>query len=327
MSKTNSSNGTAHAWTDLSSQLTKALSQLDKALKSDTQFQAFTDTRAITKPVTFGIKAAGSSQPILISVEDSKAYVASQNAKPEFTLVALPEQWQRFFEPVQVMPYQSYWGMFGMNIKQKGIEVGGDWHSFACHAHFWRRTLEVLHDIHCGPTPEDDDNPETDEDCIVGRYTYVEAPIWGKCKVFYEIAGEGNQDIVFLHTAGSDSRQYHGVMNDPRARRELRMVAFDLPGHGRSFPSNSYAAGAHTNTEDSYVGIIGAMVKKLGLKKPIVCGASMAGQICLAVAVRAKEVGAVGTIPLQGYVCWSIRNVEIANGSQLGLPEYGPHFR
>jgi hypothetical protein len=110
MSKTNGSNGTAHAWTDLSSQISKALSQLDKALKGDTQFQAFTNTRAITKPVTFGIKAAGSSQPILITVEDGKAYAASKSAKPEFTLVALPEQWQQFFELVQVMPYQSYWG-------------------------------------------------------------------------------------------------------------------------------------------------------------------------------------------------------------------------
>ena len=42
------------------------------------------------------------------------------------------------------------------------------------------------------------------------------------------------------------------------------------------------------------------MVKKLSLNKPIICGASMAGQICLAVAVRADEVGAGGTIPLQG---------------------------
>jgi pimeloyl-ACP methyl ester carboxylesterase len=58
--------------------------------------------------------------------------------------------------------------------------------------------------------------------------------------------------------------------------------------------------GKHTNTEDGYVGFIGAAIKKLGLKKPIVCGASMAGQVCLAVAVRNDEVGALGTIPLQG---------------------------
>ena len=59
----------------------------------------------------------------------------------------------------------------------------------------------------------------------------------------------------------------------------------------------------HTNTEDSYVGFIAATIKKLDMKTPIVCGASMAGQVCLAVAARNKEVGAMGTIPLQGSDC------------------------
>lgn len=61
-----------------------------------------------------------------------------------------------------------------------------------------------------------------------------------------------------------------------------------------------YWSGTHINTKDSYVACIAAMIKKLNLNKPIVCGASMAGQISLACAVRAKEVGCVGTIALQG---------------------------
>ena len=63
---------------------------------------------------------------------------------------------------------------------------------------------------------------------------------------------------------------------------------------------SSCFAGNHTNNEDAYVGCIAAVVKKLGLNKPIICGASMAGQVCVAVAIRADEVGAGGTIPLQG---------------------------
>lgn len=124
-----------------------------------------------------------------------------------------------------------------------------------------------------------------------------------------------------MHTAGSDGRQYHGVLNDERMRKKCRMTAFDLPvscsihpllpqstqlifyfiqAHGRSFPYSTFHPGNHTNTEDSYVGCIAALIKKLGLNKPIVCGASMAGQISLACAIRYKEVGCVGTIPLQG---------------------------
>jgi pimeloyl-ACP methyl ester carboxylesterase len=90
-------------------------------------------------------------------------------------------------------------------------------------------------------------------------------------------------------------------------RKKCIMYAFDLPGHGRSFPSKDCPPGSHTNTEDSYIGIIASFVKTLGLRRPIICGASMAGQVCLAVAMRHKEVGAGGAIPLQGYVYMNIR--------------------
>jgi pimeloyl-ACP methyl ester carboxylesterase len=189
--------------------------------------------------------------------------------------------------------------MFGMNIKQEGIEVQGDQTAWAQFAHVWRRVLELARDAHCGPIKEDE-QPEDDKDHLTGRYVYLEAPVWGRVKTFYETSGEGKQQIVFLHTAGSDGRQYHGVMNDARMRKKCTMYCFDLPGHGRSFPSKCLP-GAHTNTEDSYIGIIAAFVKALGLRRPIICGASMAGQVCLAVAMRHKEVGAGGSIPLQGY--------------------------
>lgn len=136
----------------------------------------------------------------------------------------------------------------------------------------------------------EDTQPEMDEDHIVGRYIYVSPPVWGRTKVFYEKSGTGPQEIVFLHTAGSDSRQYHGVMNDKRMMEACTMIAFDLPAHGRSFPGQHYVPGNHTNTEDSYVGCIKEVVKALKLNKPIICGASMAGQVCVSVAIRAEEV-------------------------------------
>ncbi|KAG4432962.1 hypothetical protein IFR05_011557 [Cadophora sp. M221] len=288
-----------HAWADLPSQLKNAVPKFNNLLLKDPQFQAFADTPEIKSPITFGIKAAGSDNAVLVTV-NNKSGVAETGShkKAVFTLSALPEQWQEFFKPVPEMPYQSYWGMFGMNIKQDGIEILGDQLAFNKYTHFWRRALEVLHDAQCGPMKENS-QPETDEDHIIGRYLYIKTPVWGRCKVFYEASGEGKQQIVFLHTAGSDSRQYHGVMNDPAMRQKCSMIAFDLPGHGRSFPSE-LPPGAHTNTEDSYIGAIAAMVKALKLNKPIICGASMAGQVCLAVAIRADEVGAGGAIPLQG---------------------------
>ncbi|KEF60480.1 uncharacterized protein A1O9_02041 [Exophiala aquamarina CBS 119918] len=78
------------------------------------------------------------------------------------------------------------------------------------------------------------------------------------------------------------------------------MIAFDLPAHGRSFPGSKHVPGNHTNNEEAYVGTIREVVKALKLNKPIICGASMASQVCVAVPIRADEAGVGGTIPLQG---------------------------
>ena len=188
-----------------------------------------------------------------------------------------------------------------MNISQAGVEIRGNELASAQYYHLSRRTLELLRDGLHGPMKEDAE-PEQEDDVITGRYIFVNPPTWGRSKVFVETSGHGPQAVVLCHTAGSDSRQYHGVMNDKRALEKLTMYAFDLPSHGRSFPSRNHVPGNHTNNEDAYVGCIREVIRVLGLDKSIICGASMAGQVCLAVAARAKEVGAAGTIPLQGYV-------------------------
>lgn len=172
-----------HAWSDLTQPLKAAVSKTSSLLAKDDQFQAFANTPEL-QPLTFGIKAAGSDNSILITVKNKYGSAATGSHKDAvFTLSALPEQWEEFFKPVPAMPYQSYWDMFGMNIKQEGIEIIGDQLAFNKYTHFWRRALEVLHDAHCGPMKADE-QPETDEDFIIGRYVYVTAPIWGRCKVF-----------------------------------------------------------------------------------------------------------------------------------------------
>ncbi|KAJ9669255.1 hypothetical protein H2201_000607 [Coniosporium apollinis] len=274
------------SWADLPAALEGSMSKLDELLSSDGQLKAFTTSNAIDKPATFGIKSSGSDNTLLVEVTNGSAKATVGNPQSAlFTLSAF-----RFT--------RTMGGVLQANSSGAISELLGNT-EFAHWTHVWRRVLELAHHAHCGPYPEDE-QPKPDEDHLVGRYVYLTAPIWARCKVFYESSGDGDQPIVFLHTAGSDSRQYHGVMNDARMRKKGTMYCFDLPGHGRSFPSQSYYPGAHTITEDSYVGCIAAFVKALGLNKPIICGASMAGQVCLAVAIRHKVVGACGTIPLQG---------------------------
>ncbi|RMZ03297.1 hypothetical protein D0860_06865 [Hortaea werneckii] len=232
--------------------LEAVIPKVNAAAKTDEQLKAFTTTNAIVATATFGIKSAGSQNAIIATITNGGAKIKTGDTKQcLFVLSALPEQWQEFFRQTPAAPYQSYWGirrqfrrlveqdtdnatgMFGVNIKQEGIEIQGDQTAFAQWTHVWRRVLELLHDALVGPTPADEE-PDVDIDHIVGRYVYITLPVWGKCKVFYEHSGSGQRRIVFLHTAGSDGRQYHGVMNDepPLKNRQLLWHLYSAQAYG-----------------------------------------------------------------------------------------------
>ena len=69
----------------------------------------------------------------------------------------------------------------------------------------------------------------------VGRYLHLDD---GR-RIFVETAGEG-PPLLCLHTAGADSRQFRGLLEDPRVTDHHRVVAFDMPWHGRSDPPDDW---------------------------------------------------------------------------------------
>jgi pimeloyl-ACP methyl ester carboxylesterase len=69
---------------------------------------------------------------------------------------------------------------------------------------------------------------------IVGRYVRL-GVLGDECRVYFEEAGQGIP-LVCLHTAGADSRQFRHLMCDEAVTRFYRVIAFDLPWHGKSYP-------------------------------------------------------------------------------------------
>jgi len=125
-------------WRNLPEQLSAAVLKMNNLLAKDAQFQAFANTPEVS-PVTFGIKAAGSDNSILITVKNSHGSAISGNyTNALFTLSALPEQWEEFFKPIPKMPYQSYWGMFGKSFKKDCVSKfppAGHWYFFLVVSH------------------------------------------------------------------------------------------------------------------------------------------------------------------------------------------------
>lgn len=117
--------------------------------------------------------------------------------------------------------------------------------------------------------------------------------------LFEESAGDSDQPVMLLlHTAGADARQWHALMTDEALGRDWHMVAFDLPSHGRSPPTDGWRGEPwHLDTE-RYLGCIVAWMQARGARRVAIAGCSMGAAIGLAFLARHPEL-AFGAILLE----------------------------
>jgi pimeloyl-ACP methyl ester carboxylesterase len=117
---------------------------------------------------------------------------------------------------------------------------------------------------------------------IVGRY--VHAPVLGEdCRIYFEEAGQGIP-LVCLHTAGADSRQFRHLLCDEAVTRHYRVIAFDLPWHGKSYPPAGWEKSEYRLTTQRYVETVRTFCAALELDSPVVLGCSIGGRIVLQLA-------------------------------------------
>ena len=117
---------------------------------------------------------------------------------------------------------------------------------------------------------------------IVGRYLKLD--LAGRPhRLYVEEAGQGIP-LVCLHTAGSDSRQWRHLLNDTGVTRHFRVLAFDMPWHGKSLPPVGWQDEEYRLTTQAYVDLVLAFIGTLDLERPVVVGCSIGGKIVLELA-------------------------------------------
>jgi pimeloyl-ACP methyl ester carboxylesterase len=118
---------------------------------------------------------------------------------------------------------------------------------------------------------------------MIGRYVHVE--IDGTMhRIYFEEAGQGIP-LVCLHTAGSDNRQWRYLLADEEFSKHFRIIAFDLPWHGKSNPPANWDGSEYQLTTKRYTETIRAFCSALDLDKPVVMGCSIGGRIVLNLAI------------------------------------------
>jgi len=119
---------------------------------------------------------------------------------------------------------------------------------------------------------------------MVGRY-FTAAIQGADCRIYFEEAGQGIP-LVCLHTAGADSRQYRHLLCDPEITSRFRVLAFDMPWHGKSYPPDGHYDTDYELSTERYVETIRVFCASLGLQRPVVMGCSIGGRIVLQLAAR-----------------------------------------
>jgi pimeloyl-ACP methyl ester carboxylesterase len=214
-----------------------------------------------------------------------------------FGFRASPEIWARFFAKV---PEPLYHDFFAMLMRVPGFVLEGDTLVAMQNARALHRAMNVLRTVPGRFTDEgysaedaeaqtrpDHDTPAarssaTEMEPVVGRYLNLD--IAGvRHRLYFEEAGQG-VPLLCLHTAGADSRQYRHLLNDPAVTARYRVIAFDMPFHGRSNPPDGWWLHKYLLKTDDYLDIIRAVWKALDLTRPVVMGCSMGGAIALKIA-------------------------------------------
>jgi pimeloyl-ACP methyl ester carboxylesterase len=118
---------------------------------------------------------------------------------------------------------------------------------------------------------------------IIGRYLTLDLG-GAQHRIYFEEAGAGIP-LLCLHTGGADTRQYRHMMLDEAITSRFRVIAFDMPFHGKSTPPDGWHREEYKLTLESYTQAILAFSAALELDRPILLGCSIGGRIVLHLAM------------------------------------------
>ena len=125
---------------------------------------------------------------------------------------------------------------------------------------------------------------------IVGRYLKLD--LGGRPhRLYVEEAGAGIP-LVCLHTAGADNRQWRHLLNDAEITRHFRVLAFDMPWHGKSLPPVGWQDEEYRLTTQGYIDLVMTFIRTLGLEDRLCVVTGSTGGIGRAVAQLLVEEGA-----------------------------------
>ncbi len=205
------------------------------------------------------------------------------------TLRADAELWAKMLAPVPPPFFNDV-----APARARGLAVEADELLWWQYVPAVQRAVELLREpgavpepVHAGP------KPAGTFDAPVGRYVHLTLADGHDHRIFFEEAGPADGiPVLCQHTAGSHSAQYRHLFEEPAITSRFRLIAYDLPFHGKSVPPT----GRDWWTERYELrgaflrSVPVSLAAALGLDRPVFMGCSVGGLLALDLALHHPDV-------------------------------------
>jgi len=151
------------------------------------------------------------------------------------------------------------------------------------------RAIELLRPLTAEPPPREAKASGT-FDSPIGRYVHVD--LGGEDhRLYFEEAGSGIP-MLLQHTAGCHGAQWRHLFECKAITERFRLIAYDLPYHGKSLPpvGQKWWAREYRLSGGFLRAVPVSLARLLDLDRPVFMGCSVGGLLALDLALRHPDV-------------------------------------
>ena len=251
-----------------------------------------------------GVRLRIGGETLELFLSDGVKSTTNKNPNGMIEVSGLPEVWGEVFRAI---PRRFHNDVIA-NISQRcGLKRRGDAVVFAQYYAAVMRSVELLRpsllefeavsktdsEMLSRTVPQimpHDRRPHGTIDTPIGRYVHLNLGGHDH-RIYFEEAGQGIP-LLMQHTAGCHSSQWRHLFEFPEVTERFRLIAYDLPYHGKSIPPVDVAW-----WDEQYL-LKGAFLRSvplklseaLGLVDPVFMGCSVGGLLALDLAHKHSDV-------------------------------------
>ena len=232
---------------------------------------------------TGGLRFRADSTSIALTITDGQAEAgAPTDGREVIEYSTTDEHWQQLTTAVPPRFHNDL-----QALTASGAPTGrtGD---ATMHAQYYAAVMRALELLRpeapvAAPLPP---KPEGVMDAPVGRYVHLELDGHDH-RIYFEEAGQGIP-LLLQHTAGCHGTQWRHLFEVPEITSRFRLIAYDLPYHGKSVPppTREWWAEPYHLRGDFLRSIPLKLSAALGLDRPVFMGCSVGGLLALDLAAK-----------------------------------------